>query len=127
VMDEASQATEPLSWIPLLQAKKAVFAGDPLQLPPTLYSEEAAERPSEPVTKPVETTDSGYSFSSLGTMEGGGRALPEEKMAPAVSPDVTGGQTPSTPVPQSTPVPSDPSGANQNPGTPSNSPVPPSQ
>ena len=43
VMDEASQATEPLSWIPLLQAKKAVFAGDPLQLPPTLYSEEAAK------------------------------------------------------------------------------------
>jgi hypothetical protein len=92
-----------------------------------LYSEEAAERPSEPVTKPVETTDSGYSFSSLGTGEGGGRALPEEKMAPAVSSDVTGGQTPSTPVPQSTPVPSDPSGANQSPGTPSNSPVPPSQ
>ena len=43
VMDEASQATEPLSWIPLLQAQKAVFAGDPLQLPPTLYSEAAAK------------------------------------------------------------------------------------
>lgn len=44
VLDEASQAMEPLSWIPLLQAKKAVFAGDPLQLPPTLYSKEAAKR-----------------------------------------------------------------------------------
>lgn len=43
VLDEASQATEPLSWIPLLQAKKAVLAGDPMQLPPTLYSEEAAQ------------------------------------------------------------------------------------
>ena len=42
VLDEASQATEPLSWLPLLQAKKAVFAGDPLQLPPTLYSSTAA-------------------------------------------------------------------------------------
>ncbi|MBI4057364.1 MAG: AAA family ATPase [Elusimicrobia bacterium] len=43
VMDEASQAPEPLSWIPLLQAKKAVFAGDPMQLPPTLHSQEAVK------------------------------------------------------------------------------------
>ncbi len=41
-LDEASQATEPLSWIPLTMAKKAVFAGDSLQLPPTIYSKEAA-------------------------------------------------------------------------------------
>lgn len=41
IMDEASQATEPLSWIPITQAKKVVFAGDPLQLPPTIYSESA--------------------------------------------------------------------------------------
>ncbi len=43
VMDEASQATEPLSWIPLCKAKKAVLAGDTRQLPPTIYSKEAAE------------------------------------------------------------------------------------
>ena len=43
VLDEASQATEPLSWIPLALADKVVFAGDPMQLPPTLYSPEAAE------------------------------------------------------------------------------------
>jgi ATP-dependent RNA/DNA helicase IGHMBP2 len=43
VLDEASQATEPLSWIPLTMAKKAVFAGDSMQLPPTIYSVEAAE------------------------------------------------------------------------------------
>jgi len=42
VLDEASQATEALSWIPLVQANKAVLAGDPLQLPPTIYSQEAA-------------------------------------------------------------------------------------
>jgi superfamily I DNA and/or RNA helicase len=42
-MDEASQATEPLSWVPLTLAKKAVFAGDANQLPPTIYSKEAAE------------------------------------------------------------------------------------
>ncbi len=41
IMDEASQATEPLSWIPITQAKKVIFAGDSLQLPPTIYSEEA--------------------------------------------------------------------------------------
>lgn len=43
VLDEASQATEPLSWIPLTMGDKAVFAGDSLQLPPTIYSKEAAE------------------------------------------------------------------------------------
>jgi superfamily I DNA and/or RNA helicase len=42
-LDEASQATEPLSWVPLTMAKKAVFAGDANQLPPTIYSKEAAD------------------------------------------------------------------------------------
>jgi superfamily I DNA and/or RNA helicase len=42
-LDEASQSTEPLSWIPIIHARKVVLAGDPLQLPPTLYSREAAE------------------------------------------------------------------------------------
>lgn len=41
VMDEASQATESLSWVALLHARKVVLAGDPLQLPPTLYSQDA--------------------------------------------------------------------------------------
>ncbi len=44
VMDEASQATEPLSWIPIVLGKKVVFAGDTCQLPPTIYSKPAAER-----------------------------------------------------------------------------------
>jgi superfamily I DNA and/or RNA helicase len=44
VMDEASQATEPLSWIPITLAKKVIFAGDSNQLPPTIYSKDAAER-----------------------------------------------------------------------------------
>lgn len=43
VMDEASQATEPLSWVPITLAKKVIFAGDSLQLPPTIYSKKAAE------------------------------------------------------------------------------------
>ena len=42
VLDEASQAVEPLSWVALLHGGKAVFAGDSMQLPPTLYSKEAA-------------------------------------------------------------------------------------
>ncbi|MBI5629937.1 MAG: AAA family ATPase [Elusimicrobia bacterium] len=42
-LDEASQATEPLSWVPILMAERAVFAGDSLQLPPTIYSRKAAE------------------------------------------------------------------------------------
>jgi len=43
VMDEASQATEPLAWIPILRAKKIVLAGDHFQLPPTVRSKKAEE------------------------------------------------------------------------------------
>ncbi len=41
VLDEASQATEPLSWIALTRGARAVFAGDTRQLPPTLYAKGA--------------------------------------------------------------------------------------
>lgn len=44
VLDEASQSMEPLSWVPLIQARKVILAGDPLQLPPTIYSKEAAQQ-----------------------------------------------------------------------------------
>ncbi|KAH8815160.1 DNA helicase-like protein [Xylogone sp. PMI_703] len=38
IIDEASQALEAQCWVPLLRAKKAVLAGDHLQLPPTIKS-----------------------------------------------------------------------------------------
>lgn len=38
IIDEASQALEAQCWVPLLTAKKAVCAGDHLQLPPTIKS-----------------------------------------------------------------------------------------
>ncbi|KAH9909332.1 DNA helicase [Xylariomycetidae sp. FL2044] len=38
VIDEASQALEAQCWVPLLAAKKAICAGDHLQLPPTVKS-----------------------------------------------------------------------------------------
>lgn len=38
VVDEASQALEAQCWVPLLRARKAVCAGDHLQLPPTVKS-----------------------------------------------------------------------------------------
>lgn len=41
-MDEATQALEPAAWIPILKAKRVIFAGDHLQLPPTIKSQEAA-------------------------------------------------------------------------------------
>jgi ATP-dependent RNA/DNA helicase IGHMBP2 len=44
VIDEACQTTEPASWIPLLRAGRAVFAGDPCQLPPTILSPQAAAK-----------------------------------------------------------------------------------
>lgn len=41
IIDEAAQALEPATWIPILKAKKVVLAGDPFQLPPTVKSDEA--------------------------------------------------------------------------------------
>ncbi|KAG5978867.1 hypothetical protein E4U55_005825 [Claviceps digitariae] len=38
IIDEASQALEAQCWVPLLTAKRAVCAGDHLQLPPTIKS-----------------------------------------------------------------------------------------
>ncbi len=43
VMDEASQSTEPSSWMPILRAKKVILAGDHFQLPPTVLSKKAEE------------------------------------------------------------------------------------
>ncbi|GMH45218.1 hypothetical protein BSKO_13175 [Bryopsis sp. KO-2023] len=44
VIDEAAQALEVSSWGALLRGKKAVLAGDHLQLPPTVMSDEAAKK-----------------------------------------------------------------------------------
>ncbi len=41
VIDEAAQALEPATWIPILRASRVVLAGDPFQLPPTVKSVEA--------------------------------------------------------------------------------------
>ena len=43
IIDEAAQALEPATWIPICKANKVVFAGDPFQLPPTVKSREAAK------------------------------------------------------------------------------------
>jgi ATP-dependent RNA/DNA helicase IGHMBP2 len=40
-IDEAAQALEPATWIPILRAEKVVLAGDHWQLPPTVKSMEA--------------------------------------------------------------------------------------
>lgn len=44
VMDEASQATEPSSWMPILRAEKMILAGDHFQLPPTVISKKAEDQ-----------------------------------------------------------------------------------
>lgn len=42
-IDEAAQALEPATWIPILKADRVIFAGDHCQLPPTIKSFEAAK------------------------------------------------------------------------------------
>lgn len=44
IIDEAAQALEPACWIPILKARKVIFAGDHCQLPPTIKSYEAAKK-----------------------------------------------------------------------------------
>lgn len=39
--DEAAQALEPMSWIPITKAERVIFAGDHCQLPPTVKSKKA--------------------------------------------------------------------------------------
>ncbi len=41
IIDEAAQALEPATWIPIIRAQKVILAGDPFQLPPTVKSMEA--------------------------------------------------------------------------------------
>lgn len=42
-IDEAAQALEPASWIPIIKSEKVIFAGDHFQLPPTIKSYDAAK------------------------------------------------------------------------------------
>lgn len=42
IIDEAAQALEPATWIPIAKCSRVVLAGDPFQLPPTVKSLEAA-------------------------------------------------------------------------------------
>jgi superfamily I DNA and/or RNA helicase len=44
VIDEACQSVEPGCWQPILRCDKVVMAGDPMQLPPTVLSSEAARQ-----------------------------------------------------------------------------------
>ena len=44
VIDEACQSVEPGCWQPILRCDKVVMAGDPMQLPPTVLSNEAARQ-----------------------------------------------------------------------------------
>lgn len=43
VIDEARQAIEPSSWIPILQGKRCILAGDQCQLAPVILSRKALE------------------------------------------------------------------------------------
>ncbi|KXH47303.1 hypothetical protein CSAL01_08460 [Colletotrichum salicis] len=58
IIDEASQALEAQCWVPLLSAKKAVCAGDHLQLPPTIKSlNSKVKAAAPPATVPKEDAE----------------------------------------------------------------------
>ncbi len=40
-IDEAAQALEPMTWIPITRSNRVIFAGDHFQLPPTVKSKKA--------------------------------------------------------------------------------------
>jgi len=44
IFDEAGQTLEPMCWIPIQKVKKVILAGDHLQLPPTVKSDDAAKK-----------------------------------------------------------------------------------
>lgn len=44
IFDESGQTMEPMCWIPIQKVKKVILAGDHLQLPPTVKSDEAAKK-----------------------------------------------------------------------------------
>ncbi len=44
VIDEAAQALEAATWIPITRASKVILAGDPFQLPPVVKSQEAKRK-----------------------------------------------------------------------------------
>jgi DNA polymerase alpha-associated DNA helicase A len=57
IIDEASQALEAQCWVPLLAAKKAICAGDHLQLPPTIKSLNLKSSKKAKDTPTTTTTD----------------------------------------------------------------------
>ena len=44
IFDEAGQTMEPMCWIPIQKVRKVILAGDHLQLPPTVKSDEASRK-----------------------------------------------------------------------------------
>lgn len=44
IIDEAAQALEPATWIPIAKASRVIMFGDPLQLPPTVKSKTAKRK-----------------------------------------------------------------------------------
>lgn len=58
IIDEASQALEAQCWVALLAAKKAVLAGDHLQLPPTIKSLNSKVKKTPPPKKKGVESDS---------------------------------------------------------------------
>ena len=44
IIDEAAQALEPATWVPIAKASRVVLTGDPFQLPPTVKAIEAAKK-----------------------------------------------------------------------------------
>lgn len=82
IIDEASQAMEAQCWVPLLKAEKVVLAGDHLQLPPTIKTNNSSHEQEKGKNKGKKEQDSKSHMSrenstQSGQPEGAGYAGPK--------------------------------------------------
>jgi DNA polymerase alpha-associated DNA helicase A len=68
IIDEATQAVEPVCWVPIMKSKRVILAGDPKQLPPTIKSKAGSGK--------VKGTGKGVKEKAE-TLKGGGKKAVE--------------------------------------------------
>ncbi|KAI0670379.1 P-loop containing nucleoside triphosphate hydrolase protein [Trametes maxima] len=78
IIDEATQALEPVCWVPIFKAQKFILAGDPMQLPPTIISLHKTAKKTSKVDK-----SSNKPKPKAGSSKGNDKATPSTPATPA--------------------------------------------